>query len=279
MGAALFALVFASYAWYVNSDNSSAISISNNSESGANLVIATNSDAIYNSMPNEESFIIDFDPQKIGTGKQNMLPATHDSSIAVGSTLKANTTGLIYPENLRYIDIDTGILKPGYTAPNDYGFRSVPISVDGQDSQYYVDYDTYIAATAEAIDGVNLRVAMTDPPQKTDLPEGTPGFHKAASIDFYYDNGKALVYQGTLNVAGQENKDTAQVCEINVNNNRIPYNKDNQYVHLVLRCYFDGALGSDQNKTYVNTYDLSADEIRNIYMTINFRADEISSES
>ena len=252
MAAAVFALVVASYAWFVTSQETKTQGIENSVETGENLIIASTASEISNA----ELIPDDYFTITLNYGKNNMLPATHvDGDVwSVGD--EVSETGLMYPENKRYIANNTGLQIDDSL---DLGFKPVPL-----DSRYYVDYDAYIASTNGPIENVSLVARLIASPQRP--------CHYAASIDFYYGNVSSNSFLGTLNVANQNDTERG-ILSIPLNNNTVPWNTEDS-IHLTLRCYYDGALiDPNSGNAYIRTDDISTESIP---ITVAFAAADLN---
>ncbi len=179
---------------------------------------------------------------------QTLIPATHESTSAVG--LKYNTNpGQVSP---------TSGLQKGSTALTFSNLTSAGADV------YYVDYTVYIGALEEAIASQDLTASLEivtpasyttagDPPHNYEI-------YKALSVDFWV--GSTPAYAGTLNLAGLDssvnNASTTKTSLKIAENTTIPLNTSGN-IRVTMRCYFDGALlkqTSPSNKAFVNTAEV-----------------------
>ncbi len=195
--------------------------------------------------------------QVVFTRSQTILiPATHASSSATG--LKYNTT----PDR---VSRTTGY-KSG---SDDLVLADVPASPTGGRT-YFVDYEVYIASTDVAMTVTSLRASVSGATLAND-------YQYAASIDFYNGSVSSSNYMGTLNLAnkgmnssgstsgGNLVAGTPQSLDLPITS--IPLNTSGS-VHIIMRCYFDGALEKTNNQAYVYSQGLTtADFITNVSFT------------
>jgi hypothetical protein len=174
--------------------------------------------------------------------KEAMLPATHDW--AVGTT-----TGLKYVSNLENIGFTTGLAKGGASL----SFNAVPAD---SDSTYYIDYEAYIASVNEAMTNTDLVASLSL--AGTALNEYTV-YLKAATVDFYVGSVTLNNYKGSINVRDSETK-KVNLTDIT---HTIPLNTEGS-IHVIARCYFDGALQENESdtETYVKSYDAGTEKVK-----------------
>ena len=200
------------------------------------------------------------------TTVQQLIPATHENSSAVG--LKYNT-------NPGEVSPSTGLQKSS-TALAFSNATSSDVNT------YYVDYTVYIGALEEAITGQDLTVTIENVTPAdfivTDGSEPPTVLHnyevyKALSVDFWV--GSTPTYVGTLNLAGFDssanNASTTKTSLTLQTNTTIPLNTAGN-IPVTMRCYFDGALlktTSPSNKAFVNSSEI---ETTNLVFKVLFEA-------
>ncbi len=205
------------------------------------------------------------------TDSNRYTPASHDGEYAT------YPTGLKYVVNSGQVDHATGI-----------GANILYATAEnGEDRRFYVDYTVYVAAHGKALPSATLRVSIACATKEVDgIPtEITEGSLMATSVDIYRNTTAAGNYVGTLNVAGLDAAVNDYPGSYNAAATRgelyliggpdttgtIPRNTDG-YLTYVLRFYFDGALQSGTNQTYIYTAALDCSKVA---LGIRFDAAEV----
>lgn len=205
--------------------------------SGMTVNIKTDPDLIIAKSPEELqgtgfSFWLSF--SEVGT-RSEMLAATRDGSVD-GSFLK-------YVEDPVLIDIKTGLGKGGAE------LTFSPVEED-ENSKFYVDYTVYLCSSGDTIRTDSLTVRLFEPT--------APSFytHNAASVDVYCGTVSDGGYRGTVSVGG------GGEAELLIGLlDSIPA-RDEGYIKVILRCYFDGALTDPATgNAYVNSATVSTESV------------------
>lgn len=236
-----------SFGWFSSNQRVNTSGMSMRVSVMGNLVISDNSSDIGNS---EMSQINGGSPQKIVrvTDTHRYYPATHSADYT------NHPTGLKRIDNSEVIDLNSGINKEDETI-------RYANAANTETTRYFVDYDVYVASFGSDLSDAALKVTMDSAQKEVDgsLTDITAGSLMATSVDFYADSVASANYRGTLNVAGLDlsndypktfNK-TATKTEVPLADS-IPNNKEGS-LHFVLRFYFDGALQSAEDQTYIYT--------------------------
>ena len=229
-----FALIAAvvtnfSYTWFASYKEVDASGISVNVKTDPDLIIARSPEELQSG---DISFYVSFSDRE---ERSEMLAATRDES-ASGSFLK-------YAEDPGMVDIKTGLGKNGSA------LSYLPVDEDPE-SDFYVDYTVYIASSGDTISAETLTVSITSP----DSPEVYT--HNAASIDVYFSEVSIGGYRGTVSVA---NGNGAELLAGQIDS--IP-GRDEGYITVILRCYFDGELiDSQSGNAYVNSATISTEKV------------------
>lgn len=183
------------------------------------------------------------------SGREAMLPATHDW--AVGTT-----TGLKYVSNLEIIGFLSGLPKGGASL----SFTAVP---EDPESTYYIDFEAYIASVNKTMTNTDLIASLSL--SGAALTAETE-YLKATTIDFYVGSVASNNYKGSINIR-DSGTDTVNLTN---DTHMIPLNTSGS-IRVIARCYFDGALKENESdtETYVRSYDAGADKVR---LKITFEA-------
>lgn len=247
----------ASWAWFSANRNVNSSGMAMQIEASANLVIAPDASSI------AASGYLTTDIAFSESEYPLLTPATHDFTVGT-------TTGLKYVTNKEVINLRSGIQDTGAGAIQ---YEEAQNVTDG--TQYYVDYDVYIASSGKALENATLKAVIdsaqyNDDDTMTDIESGSL---MAASVDIYADSISSANYKGTLNVAGMDiaadypadydasaTKTEVYLVGSGSTTGTIPLNTSAS-LHYVLRFYFDGALQSAAGKTYVNTAELDCSQM------------------
>lgn len=250
------AVIGSSAAWFANNNQTDTSDLSTNSEVTSNLVIASSVENI-----TKADIGASFDVTLADDGP-DLIPAQHHE--------KESDETVAYPANLRYnsnpreVSSTTGEAKGTTTL----AFSPVPVYKTGDENRYYFDQTVYIASSGMALESSELWASMEL------IQEVTTGddYLQAATIDFYVDG----TYKDTLNVAGQTwNQVARSKTSVLLYSGTIPLNTEN-YITVLMRCYYDGGLESASGETYVRSNNLSAKDYR---LRVNFQAKEQTAAS
>lgn len=247
-------LISVSIAWFsMNREvNSNGLQIS--VEATPNLIIAKSLVDIRNVTPETASaaFSIDY----TGTARTNMAPATaavdaNNKWVTAIAEEGDNVTGLKYVKNTNDIDFSSGIAKNG----KELQFKPVPLA---SDSKYYIDYDIYIASLGKELEASSLTAKISC--------ESKIGSHQAATIVFYQGSVSSDNMKGAISVANQDEG----IVSFDLNNGKIPLNTDDP-IHIIARCYFDGALLNEATgNAYINSATVDTTDV---ILNITFMAE------
>ena len=198
---------------------------------------------------------LDFDPLL------TLRSATHDWSVGTA-------TGLKYCSNPTKVSRSTG-LQSGDDALT---FAAVPLDGTEPGKTYYVDFTVYIASAGKAMDVDHLYATFTGATLDSSPLED---YQNAASVDFYVGSVSSGNYKGTLNLAGNGTDGTnTGLTQIDLTGSAtIPLNTalSNNYITVVMRFYFDGALLKTGSQTYIRSENVDLDDFT---MYVHFEAIE-----
>lgn len=235
----IFALLLlnGSTAWFATNSRVSAGGFSVITRTSPNLIIGKTPDEITGE---DLHFEVDFN----GVQKMDMIAVTRDDNVPV--------TYLTYLANSHAVDNATGLAKPGATLE----LLPVPQTDNGR---YFIDYTVYIASAFAALDVESLNATIT-------VPDGTDlsiDYIKAASIDFYVGEVSSLGYRGTTSIAKSVgDAPDKSIALLGSDGGTVPLNTTGEYVKVIMRCYFDGALrDSVSGKAYINSYTVKSDAV------------------
>lgn len=267
----LFSLIIlltaTSVAWFAMNRKVDSNGMQINVEVTPNLIIAKSLEDIRNVAPATASaaFSIDY----TGTARTYMAPATaavNENNEWVTAIAEAgdNVTGLKYVKNTNDIDFSSGIAK------NDKELQFKPVLVDSN-SKYYIDYDIYIASLGKELDAQALIAIIY-----CNLSVDYNTSHMAATIAFYQDFASATTLKGSIAVANVANQSTGSVS-FALTDNKIPVNTDKNKspIHIIARCYFDGAL-MNGDTAYINSATVDTSDIN---LKIIFTATELQPDN
>jgi hypothetical protein len=230
-------LLNGSAAWFATNDNISANGFSVKTKTSPNLIIGKTPEEL---LGEDLLFEVDFKDVQ----RTNMIAVTHDGGVPV--------TYLKYLESSYAVDNATGLAKPG----EELKLKPVP---EEDNESYFIDYTVYIASAFAALDVESLNATIT-------VPDGTDlslDYIKAVSVDFYVGEVSSLGYRGTTSIAeavGDSSYDG--VALLGADGGTIPLNTTGNYIKVIVRCYFDGALvDEDSGKAYVNSYTVKTDKV------------------
>lgn len=270
----LFVLIAAlklSFGWFSDSRQTAAGGMQLTVQTSANLILADSVEEIgktdLSSVNGGSPFVL-----PAYTDNVRYIPAAHDADY------KTYPTGLKYVVNGGQVDRSTGVGTGILYAPAE----------NGEAGRFYVDYTVYIAAHGKPLPQATLRVSIAFATREADgFPTAiTEGGLMAASVDIYRNSVAAGNYVGTLNVAGLNaaandypsvyNAAATQTELYLVGGSdtagAIPLNTEG-YLTYVLRFYFDGALQSGPNQTYISTASLDPAK-----MKLGIRFDAVEAE-
>ena len=237
----VFTLSEFSLAWFADNDEVTASELSVKANGSPNLIIEKSADELLN---DEFDFVINFE----GMTRSNMVAVTRDESVA--------DTMLKYLTNPHAVDSITGNVKDGM----DLTFEPVPAT---ENDQYFIDYTVYIASAIKPLEVSSLLASIIKP----SFVDETQPYFNAVSIDFYVDEVSIAGYRGTTSVA------THASVDLLPGGATIPLNTSGNYIKVIMRCYFDGALqDTETNKAYINSYTVSTD---NVVIGVSFFAVDI----
>lgn len=250
-------LISVSIAWFSMNREVNSNGLQINVEVTPNLIIAKSLEDIRNVTPATASaaFSIDY----TGTARTNMAPATaavnaNNEWVTAIAEEGDNVTGLKYVKNTNDIDFSSGIAKNG----KELQFKPVPVD---SNSKYYIDYDIYIASLGKELEASSLTAKISCTSKALS--------HQAATIVFYQGSVSSDNMKGAISVANQDEGIVS--FDLNINNGKIPLNTDEEKdpIHIIARCYFDGALLNEATgNAYINSATVStADVILNITFT------------
>ena len=236
-----FLVLNQSLAWFSENKEVTADGLSLNAKVSPNLIIASSEEDIQNDK--KFDFSIDFE---IEENRTKMIAVTHTGEEE--SEDEENATFLKYVTNHYAIDHHTGLPVNAY----DPGFAFVPLPEEGAENPYYIDYEVYIASAYEPLNVSSLKVSITIPEEVTEEYL----YFNAASIDFYVGEVTAANYRGTTSVS------TCAPIELFPDGTTVPLNTSGDYVKVIMRCYFDGALqNAETNEAYINSYTVGTEDI------------------
>lgn len=254
----LFCFVTLTFSWFAFNDKVSAGGLTVSVKDVENLVIATSESDLNLLSPDNKQFSVAF----TGNNMREMIACTHSDTSA---------TFLKYVVNTYDIDVYTGHLKEGKTAI----WEDAP-----QSTQFYFDSTVYIASTQAPIVGKKLVATILNASVSNPI-------HLAASVDFYVSSVSQANFKGTLNIAGLDASvnDGSTTCTeivildgVSSGQTEIPLNYSDDddvdfgYIKVIMRFYFDGNLETSSDITYINTDQISTDEIA---MHVNFGLEDI----
>ena len=219
-----------SLGWYAHNDEVSADGHSVSAKVSPNLVISKTEEGIRSQ--SNLTFGVNF-----GTSRDDMIAVTRDPTVPY--------TYLKYLDNHYAINHKTGVKKEGY----ELIFKPVP-NDENVNEKYFIDHIVYIASAFKPLDVESLTANII-------IPESVDSLHtyfNAASIDFYVDEVSQIGYRDTISVANREKS-----VEI-LKNGTVPLNTDD-YIKVIMRCYFDGALEDGNGTAYVNSYSVKTDGV------------------
>ncbi len=244
-----FMLAVTSVAWLAMNKSVTSSGMQMSMDASPNLIIAKTSadvqatDAGATCAGNDYTITYD-------SGRSQMLASTLDWTVGTA-------TGLKYVTNSVDVDFNSGYAKDGKTLT----FAAVPASAT---SAYYVDFDAYIAADGKAMENVKL-VAQLD----AGTAAQTYPHLNAATVVLYKDSVSSSNKIG--NPIAVKDQLTASV-DISLPGNTVPLNTEG-YIHIIARCYFDGALANGSGAAYVNSGEVTTDQIS---LNLTFTAQDIS---
>ena len=229
-----------SLAWFAVSGEVEANGMTLSANVPANLIISKTAEGLISNA----GFLVEF---KDSDGRDEMIAVTRDENYT--------PTYLKRLVSHYAIDATTGLLKDGLDG--ELEFEAVEAS---ENSKYYVDYVVYVASAYAPLNATSLTATISMP---TEVDAFTP-YHNAASIDFYVGEVSLDGYRGTTSVATKAEVELLDAPQT------IPLNTGGEYIKVIMRCYFDGALtDSASGKAYVNTRTVG---VESIALGIDFKA-------
>lgn len=240
--------------WFTMSQNVKASNLQISMDAPANLIISKTEEGIKASGVATSGSSIEYDSS---AGRSLMLPATADWNVGTD-------TGLKYPKNTWNIDFYSGLLKEDLGEEEAlYGFNAVEKDAD---SLYYVDYEAYIASSGKPMSDVKLSANISC---DSDIET-----HKATTVAFYQGHEVLETnYVGSINVKNQ----ASGVVNFTLRDNLIPCNTGDEagYIHIIARCYFDGALLDDDNTAIIKSSTINT---AGVILKISFYAEDSGGE-
>ena len=244
-----FCLVTLTYSWFAFNDTVQASGMQVSVKDVESLVIAKNEQDLTNLSVDNKQYSVEF-----STDHDEMIATTHSSD---------SPTFLKYTENTYDVDITTGLPKEG---------KSVTLLDAPATDQFFFDSVVYIAAIQEEMAGYKMLATLTNSTSEQ--------VHLAASVDFYLTEMSNANFKGTLNLAGKDasiNDGTTTKTSVEIldgsssGEDLIPLNTEG-YIKVIMRFYFDGALLENANKTYINTYQISTEQVA---LNVNFGLEKL----
>lgn len=191
-----------------------------------------------------------------GQNFSNTSTATFSGSHALKPcTSSATSTGT--PSNIASYNLQ---IPSGGTIDDETGILTGGSLTDiTSNTGYYYDYVIYLANLGASVSDKTLTISF-------DTVSVSSTIQNAVSVDFYLSNSTTsndntdVVYYGTLNLAGKENKKTPSPGEktsVVISNFDLPAGNYNEQTGLkvVMRTYVDGALYNGADELYVNSVD------------------------
>lgn len=260
-------LVATSYAWFSISREANSNDMQINVEVSPNLIISKTAEHIRTITLDTafDAYSIDYsNPSKSRT---NMLPST--AAVTINNEWEQsiltdgdNVTGLKYVTNTYDVDFSTGVVKDNKSLE----FAPVPINLD---SQFYIDYDIYIASAGKELDAQSLTATISNQTETEDVILS----HLAATIVFYQGSVSSSNLRGSIAVVNS----STQSVSFNLEDHKIPLNTntDKNPIHIIARCYFDGAL-MNGSTAYINSATV---DTAGIILKITFTAIALPSDN
>lgn len=233
-----FMLLNGSTAWFAKNEQTYGTGMSVSVQTTPNMIIGkTPEDILEGAVVSEVRFT--------GTAQDNMVAVTRDESVS--------DTFLKYITNHYAVDIDTGNVLDGMT------LNFAPVTVLENTDVYYVDYTVYIASVVGQIDLTSLIATVTVP----DASSLDNEYVKAVSVDFYLNEVSKSGYCGTAAVADGIGEGLGRTVDLFLSEGgTIPLNTSGNYIRVIMRCYFDGALQDPESgKAYINSYTVQASDV------------------
>ena len=246
-------LVIESVAWLSMNVETSSNNMLFNVEVSPDLIISNNS--------NKSAFLATDNPVgflsvTFSESTTSVLPTTHDG--------EKDANAWTYSTGLKYLT-DTSTVKVATGLAEDSSALVFSEAVLSQGKVYYKDYVVYIASTVEPVTDVCLTATLEA------VNSITLDTHYALSVDFYIGGTSMTVpsreyYAGTANLsyAKSGGSPTSVILKTNAfssnQNYDIPYNKanSNNYITVIMRCYFDDALTYVDENSIERAYTNSA---------------------
>lgn len=259
----------ASFAWFTMGTQATATGMTVKAEAASALLIVNEAKtgetlAKFAAATNNETF---------GAASTPKIPATH--YIAEGQGAHTLAEGQTAPDTLLVTVSDTNKVTHA-TGAYSGTYNAVAEATDNPyETAYYIDYVAYLAAAGAAVEGKTLTATVT-------VPDGVlESIHNAVTIDFWVDastkdtddNGDAvdIGYIGSVNL-----KDAKATGGKNITLGQmdIPVaitegtdaqgqatNVVNDYVKVIMRVYYDGALEETSGTTYVRNDQIPQDTV------------------
>ncbi|MBP5166889.1 MAG: hypothetical protein ILP09_06485 [Oscillospiraceae bacterium] len=256
-------LVAASVAWFASNRTTDSNGMQMQIETSPNLIIAQDAAAISAMTASDASFSTTF-----STAARTLNPATHNwgNYPTPNGNGGPSSTGLIYNRNPSAVDTDTGEARTGSTL---YYNDALNDSQNGK--YYYTDYTVYIASVSKPLPATGLIATLSSP----NAALNSYDYHNAASVDFYLGSVSQSNYKGTLNLAGKGFTDSSSgLASLDLTGSTtIPLNTaaSDNYITVIMRFYFDGALEKGPGQAYVYSNGLTTADFS---MTVTFTAAE-----
>ena len=202
------------------------------------------------------------------TAAATLVPATHKEAVAANSSVTFNTaTGLEYNTNPSAVDASTG-----YAA----GTQSLTFAdvAPANVGTYAVDYSVFIAAagaqkTLAADEELTVKIGVSSADYtKLGQQDGAYDTWNALTVDFYVseDTEASGKYAGSLNLQqanlSSTSYDSTVALVLMGENGIIPKNNSTtDYLRIMMRVYFNGALEKSNGQAYIYSDIINTDAI------------------
>ena len=245
-------LVIESVAWLAMNVDTSSNNMEFNVEVSPNLIIANDANkAAFLDTDNPVGFL----SVTFSDSTTSVIPTAHDG--------EKDALTWTYSTGLKYLT-DTSSVKVATGTVEDSSALVFSEAILSQDKVYYKDYKVYIASTVEPVTNVCITATLES------VNTITLDTHYALSVDFYV-GGTSMTAPSREYYAGSANLSYAKIggsptsVDLKTNafssndNYDIPHNKadSDNYITVIMRCYFDDALTYvDENsieRAYINS--------------------------
>lgn len=251
-------LLGATIAWFAMNKQVEGSNMEMNIQVTPNLVMGNTADSITSdNILLTEQVVFDNDAYLL-------KPARHSNS---GYNADGTGTGLIYNTNPSSVNAFSG-----YKETNAAALEYQPVPVYGPSTigrRFYIDYEAFISSKDKEMEvsAFNASVSCHS--------EANKDYFQAASVDFYLDGTTSGAFKGTLNIAGKQYDDPSTVKTILdiTGPTTVPNVDSGEYLHVLMRFYFDGALEDEPGQAYVYSAGLS---VADFHLTVEFDAVEVA---